>query len=50
MKDEVEELRQEIISCLMYCEAEIDFGDTEEIDEDVLEKGGLTIAQGLYAA
>ncbi|KAG8826980.1 mitochondrial splicing system protein [Serendipita sp. 401] len=38
VRDEVEALRQEIIACLMLCEAEIDFGDTEEIDGDVVHR------------
>jgi tRNA U34 5-carboxymethylaminomethyl modifying GTPase MnmE/TrmE len=39
VRDEVELLRKEIIACLVSCEAEIDFGDTEEIDEGLVQKG-----------
>ena len=39
MRKEVEALREEIIACLMLCEAEIDFGDTEEIDEGIIQLG-----------
>lgn len=38
----METLRKEIIGCLVLCEAEIDFGDTEEIDEGLVQKGRLT--------
>ncbi|KAG8797388.1 mitochondrial splicing system protein, partial [Serendipita sp. 399] len=38
VRDEIEILRSEIIACLMLCEAEIDFGDTEEIDGDVIQQ------------
>lgn len=39
VKDQLEELRREVIACLMLAEAEIDFGDTEEIDGDVVQQG-----------
>ncbi|PVF96321.1 P-loop containing nucleoside triphosphate hydrolase protein [Serendipita vermifera] len=38
VRDEIEKLRDEIIACLMLCEAEIDFGDTEDIDKDNIEQ------------
>lgn len=41
VRDQIEKMRQEIIACLMLCEAEIDFGATEDIDEGVVQQGGL---------
>jgi tRNA U34 5-carboxymethylaminomethyl modifying GTPase MnmE/TrmE len=43
VREEIEALRGEIIACLMLCEAEIDFGDTEEIDGNVIQQGKHTI-------
>lgn len=38
VRDEIEALRKDVVACLVLCEAEIDFGDTEEIDEGLVNK------------
>lgn len=38
IREEVEAIRKEIVTCLMLCEAEIDFGDTEDIDTGVVKQ------------
>jgi len=35
----MELLRKDILACLVLCEAEIDFGDTEEIGEGLVQMG-----------
>ncbi|CAG8679681.1 4172_t:CDS:2, partial [Acaulospora colombiana] len=44
VRDEIEKLRDEIIASLMLCEAEIDFGDTEDIDKDNIEQARNRVA------